>query len=470
MNRILLPKAFLAIALFAGGCSSARYFLRYNIPNVTDTKIFPSDTVHKADEPFTFCQTENRELPPAFFWANGKKVSAQTTAEQFLEENSTTALLIIRNDTILYEKYFDGYYRGHTSQVFSITKSVTSMLTGIAIAEGYFKSADQPVSDFLSGFSQGKKGKLTLNHLLQMTAGYPSDYRSWGKLANLYYTSEQAKFVRRLKQRSEPGEEFSYSSAATQILGMCLEKATGRRFADYLEEKLWKPLGMEYDAHVALDKRGGDAKMYAGLAASAVDLAKLGRLYLNNGNWNGRQLVPQEWVLASRCADTTNGRSRRYAYGWWLDTYPRLVGYCDNDFFAGGFKGQVMYVNPNDNTIIVRLGKREKGVFWPHAMSKLALIQECQDNGCDAIDLLVLEGNYKSKNGTSFNLKSMNDRLVLENFHAPGYARLVELIRESNISFCNKNKELKIIVDFRNRQVKGFFLEVQGQAEFFEKI
>jgi CubicO group peptidase (beta-lactamase class C family) len=376
---------------------------------------------------------------------------------------------VIRNDTILYEKYFNGYSREKQSQVFSVTKSVTSMLVGIAIAEGCIKSINQPVSDFLPYFKDGARDKLTLNHLLQMTAGMPSDYKSLGKLLNLYYTKSQERFIQRLKPKRAVGTEFAYSSAATQILGMCLEKATGRRFADYLEEKLWKPMGMEYDALVALDKPGGEAKMFGGLTASAVDLAKLARLYLHNGNWNGKQLIPESWVLAARQADTVDGRSSRYAYCWWLDTYPRRVGYYDNDFFAGGFRGQIVYGNPNDNTIIVRLGKREKGVFWPHAISKLSLIQECEKGSCKTLDLMALEGKYKSKNGKFFDLKKLDDVLVLEDINTAESGK-IELLRDSNISFTNKDKDLKIIVDYRNQQVKGFFLEGPRGSQFFEKI
>ncbi len=248
---------------------------------------------------------------------------------------------------------------------------------------------------------------------------------------------------------------------------MCLEKAIDRPVTEYLRDKLWGPLGMEYNAQFALDKEGGTAKMFGGLSASAVDLAKLGRLYLNNGNWNGKQLIPEEWVLAARQADTTNGRSRKYAYCWWLDTYTRKIGYCENDFFAGGFRGQVVYVNPNDNTIIVRLGKKESGIFWPHAISKLALLQECEDNICPTLDMLTLEGNYKSKNGNSLNLKLLNDILVLENSAKPDK---VELKRTGKFSFTNKDRDMKVIVDYRDKQIKGLIVEQGEKAEFLEKI
>ena len=469
MTKTQLPLLLLVVSALISGCSSAGHILRYNVPNITDTRIFPTDKIHKPAEQFSFFNAVEQPLPSVAFWANGKRVPSDMTPEEFLEDNATTAFLVIRNDTILYEEYFDGYSREKQSQVFSITKSVTSMLVGIAIEEGYIKGIDQPVCDFLPYCSNDGREKLTLNHLLQMTSGMPSDYKSLGKLINLYYTSDQEEFIKNFKQKGEAGMKFAYSSASTQMLGMCLEKATGKRFAEYLEEKLWKPLGMEYDAQVALDREEGDAKMFGGLTASAVDLAKLVRLYLHNGNWNGKQLVPESWVLASRQADTSGGCSSRYTKCWWLDTYPRKVGYYDNDFFAGGFRGQIVYGNPNDNTIIVRLGKRERGVFWPHAVSKLSLIQECEKGGCNMIDPLALEGEYKSKNGKFFNLKKLDDVLVLEDLETTDNSK-IELLRDSNISFSNKDKDLKIIVDYRNHAVKGFFLEGPRGSQFFAKI
>lgn len=460
--------AAIAATLFTTGCSSTSGILRYNVPDITDTKIFHTQKIEHAENPFRFYEGERQTLPAPAFWANGRHADDQISAEQYLEENATTAFLVIRNDSILYEKYFDGYSRDKISQVFSVTKSVISALVGIAMSEGYIKDVNQPVSDFLPYFKEKGREKLTLNHLLQMTAGLAfTDYKTLGKLVNLYYTDNQESVIRRVRQKYEPGTKFAYSSVATQILGMCLEKAIGRPVSGYLQEKLWGPLGMEYDAEFALDRDGGTAKMFGGLSASAIDLAKLGRLYLNNGKWNGKQLIPEDWVLAARHADTIQGRSRRYAYCWWLDTYPRKAGYCENDFFAGGFRGQVVYVNPNDNTIVVRLGKKENGVHWPHALSKLALIQDCEHNMGAETDMVTLEGNYKSKNGEAFSVKLLNGILVLEDFIAP---EKVELKRTGKFSYGNKDRNLNVIVDYRDKHVKGLIVEQGEKASFLEKI
>lgn len=464
--------AGIVLSFFISGCSSTAGIFRYNVPDITDANIFPTATIHKPQKTFNFYSAENQMLPPAVFWANGKKVDEHTSVEDFLEKNATTAFIVIRNDSILYEKYFDGYSREKQSQVFSVTKSVISALVGIAISEGHIKNVDQPVSDFLPYYKDNGHEKLTLDHLLQMTAGLSfTDYKTLGKLINLYYTKDQESLVKRIGQKYEPGTRFAYSSIATQVLGMCLEKAIGRPVTNYLQEKLWEPLGMEYNAEFALDDEEGTAKMFGGLTASAIDLAKLGRLYLNKGNWNGKQLIPEEWVLASRQADTTNGRSKRYAYSWWLDTYTRKIGYCENDFFAGGFRGQVVYVNPNDNTIIVRLGKRENGVFWPHALSKLALIQDCESNYCQNEEMLSLEGDYKGKNGKSLNLKLLDDLVVLVDFATSSdNPEKIELKRTGKFSYANKERNVKVIIDYRDKHIKGLIVEQGENAEFLEKI
>lgn len=448
-------------------CSSALNFLKYNVPKITDAEIFPADTVEKSTHPFSFAKVDNQDLPPAYLWAIGKNTNVRhnTSVEDFLDKNATTAFLVIRNDTVLYEKYFDGFSRDHYSQVFSVTKSVVSALVGIAISEGYIKSVDQPVSDFLPYFKDKGRDRITLHHLLQMTSGLAfSDYKNLGKLLNLYYTKDQESLVRRIGLRHEPGTHFAYKSIATQVLGMCLEKATGRRFADYLNEKLWEPLGMEHDATIALEDKGGDAKMYGGLTASAIDLAKLGRLYLNKGNWNGKQIIPEEWIDATISSDSTDGSSWRYSNCWWLDTYPRVVGYCENDFFAGGFRGQVIYVNPNDNTIIIRIGWRESGVEWPHSLSKLSLLNA--EDAEDEHSLAKLEGKYKSESGKSFGVHWLNNLLVLEDFEV---SKKVQLHKDTDISFVNPGKNLTVIVDYRGHEVKGLFVENNGEAMFIRK-
>ena len=163
-----------------------------------------------------------------------------------------------------------------------------------------------------------------------------------------------------MKLATKPGTKFVYSSGNTQVLGVILERVLkGKTITQYLQEKLWTPMGMEFDASWSTDrKKNGLEKTFCCLNARARDFAKIGRLYLNDGNWNGQQLVPREWVQQSRKPGNTPGSVYYYQYQWW---FPNDRG----DFMADGFLGQYIYVNPSKKIIIVRLGKKEGDInFW----------------------------------------------------------------------------------------------------------
>ncbi|HTE34200.1 MAG TPA: serine hydrolase, partial [Chryseolinea sp.] len=143
------------------------------------------------------------------------------------------------------------------------------------------------------------------------------------------------------------------------LLGLILERALkGKTVSQYLQDRVWRPMGMEYTASWSIDKeKAGLEKTFCCLSARAIDFAKIGRLYLNNGNWNGVQIVSKKWVTASTTIDTTNGSAWNYQRHWWLPTK-------SGDFMAEGHLGQFVYVNPNKNLIIVRFGEKDGDVNW----------------------------------------------------------------------------------------------------------
>ena len=186
----------------------------------------------------------------------------------------------------------------------------------------------------------------------------------FGDAATFYYGTNLRKAVYRRKLAQEPGSDFSYSSGDTQILGLVLERALkGKTITAYLEEKLWKPLGMEYDATWSLDKKNdGLEKTFCCINARARDFSKLGRLYLNKGNWNGKQIVSKEWVEASTTPDPNN--VNYYKYQWWLTN--------DGSYMMQGILGQYVYVNPAKDLIIVRLGEDWGRADWDAIFTSLA--------------------------------------------------------------------------------------------------
>jgi CubicO group peptidase (beta-lactamase class C family) len=189
----------------------------------------------------------------------------------------------------------------------------------------------------------------------------------FGEAASFYYGTNLRKEVRKLRLKEAPGKSFDYVSGNTQLLGLVLERALkNRSVSDYLEEKLWRKLGMEYDASWSIDRRKeGLEKTFCCLNARARDYAKLGRLYLHKGRWMDEQLVSEAWVEQSTRVDTSQGSAWFYQYQWWL---PSTTG----DFMAEGILGQYIYVNPNKNLIIVRLGRSNGQVNWSGLFTSLA--------------------------------------------------------------------------------------------------
>lgn len=473
--RYLVGAILLLSLVSCGGYVGS--FTRHGVPDVYDYKIFDNATITAPEHKFQFYKKDNITLPPADLWACGDKSDYRLPAgyapEKFLEETGSLGLIVIRNDTILYEYYANGHSRGSVSTVFSITKSFLSTLVGIAIGEGKIKGVDQPVSDFLPIFSEKGFEKIKIGHLLQMTSGIKfGDHDNIIKLGYLYYTKNQERLLNRMKIAHEPGEHFSYSSLSSLILGYCLEEATGVPMEQYLQEKIWAPLGMEYNGYLAMDKENGMPKAYGGLAASAIDLAKLGRLFLNKGTWNGTQIVPAEWVDACRTRCEDEGKAWNYANHWWLDTYGGIISAENkNDFFAGGFRGQIIYVNPEDSTIIVRVGIHEDDLRWGHTVSKLGMLPLGNDGdefNNLADNLLVLDGNYRNKKkNRSLKLHFDKGTLVLENLFTEGP---IELVKESMYSYVNIERNVKLIVNYSQHHVQGLIVENAGEEIFFSKL
>jgi CubicO group peptidase (beta-lactamase class C family) len=468
----------LGLVIFLAGCGSVGQFVKHGMPDVYDYQIFETATLTPAEKPFQFHKvSETYALPPADLWACGDKPSYKLVSgyepEQFLEETGTLALIVIRRDSILYEYYGNGHRRESVSTVFSVTKSFLSTLVGIAITEGQIESMDQPVSDFLPEFGEGKKADITIGHLLQMTSGMNfGDHANLAKLARLYYTSYQERMLKRIKVKHVPGTDFSYSSLSSYVLGLCLEKAVGMRVADYMQLKLWTPLGMEYPGYLALDREEGMAKVYGGLSATAIDLAKLGRLFLHNGVWNETDIVSANWASACRTRCEDEGKAWNYANHWWLDTYSGHVSAENkNDFFAGGFRGQVIYVNPEDSTIIVRLGTKEKDLFWGRTVSKLAMLplgpdgNEFMELGNDLFALM--DGNYRNKKkDRSLKVHFEMGRLMVENLISDGP---IELVKDGVFSFVNTENNVKLIVNYSQHNVQGIIVQNAGEQMFFTK-
>ena len=208
-------------------------------------------------------------------------VKATKKLQQINQKLGTVAFLIIKNDSIWYEDYAEGYSADSKTNSFSMAKSITSALLGKAIRDGFIENLDQPVADFYSQFDK----RLTVGDLSSMASGlnWQEDYYNpFGMTARAYLDENIREQILNLKVIEEPGKEFKYLSGNTELLGMVIEKATGKNLSQYLSESFWKPLGMHESALWQLDsEESGMEKAYCCIASNARDFAKFGKLYSN---------------------------------------------------------------------------------------------------------------------------------------------------------------------------------------------
>ena len=294
---------------------------------------------------------------------SGGSFNSETIGEYFARVRGNGALLIVRNDTILLEKYFGNFAQLSPSNIFSITKSITALLCGIAIDEGYMSLTD-PVTKYITELNDADPlfKELTIEHLLDMRTGldFQESYgwNPFSKMAKLYYGKKVVNQFKKLHFKSVPGVEHYYNSMATALLGVAIERAVGTPFALYLQEKVWKPLNMEADAFVSLDdSKHRQAKAYGGLVTNVRDLAKIGRLYINGGVYDNKRIVSKEWIDRSTHSSLDN---EAYSFGW-NNIITQVDGrdIITSRFFAIGLFGQVLFCDPVQNLIFVTLGEKK---------------------------------------------------------------------------------------------------------------
>jgi CubicO group peptidase (beta-lactamase class C family) len=227
--------------------------------------------------------------------------------------------------------------------------------------------------DFIPELKANGFEGVTIEHVLQMTSGIDfneSYVNPFGTVAKFYYGRQLEKYTLKLKVKRPPGTEWEYVSGDTQLLGLLLTRALRakgdpRTLTQYLSERLWTPLGMEHPGSWSIDrKKDGLEKAFCCINAPARDFAKLGSLYLHQGEWRGKQLVPREWVDTSTKPDTANGGVNFYRYQWWLPGTPGVYN-------AEGILGQFIYVDPANDLVIVRLGGGYADVPWTRVFREI---------------------------------------------------------------------------------------------------
>ncbi len=354
------------------------YLARYlvlNVVDVTDYQVFPCREIQNGLPAFHFPASESeRSILPFLdrsIPADVKRFPKEDF-DSFLARNGTTAFLVIQHGKLLLERYYNGWDHASICTSFSTAKSFVSALIGIALHEGLIGHLDDPLTKYIPEAREPFWSAITIRHLVSMSSGLKysqSGFLPWDDEPRVYYSPELRSLALSAKKSEAPGTVFRYNNYNLVLLGMILERVTGGTVSAYLEQKLWKPLGMEYPASWSLDsQKSGMEKMESGLNARAIDFAKFGQLYLQHGEWNGRQIVPESWVVESTTV-SPDAAWKNYKYLWWISRPEQ------GRFTAAGNLGQFIYVAPDKDCVILRFGRGKPGnwrMFYPKLFGALA--------------------------------------------------------------------------------------------------
>ncbi|MFN4233550.1 MAG: serine hydrolase domain-containing protein [Bacteroidia bacterium] len=343
----------LLVAFLLSSCKIGR-LVWFNLPDQKDFKYFPAKEIKSNPTEF-FKDAPVSKISEIKVKTKNMKGDS-LPLDIFLEKQPIIAFIISRNDSILFERYFDGYNKNDVLTSFSLAKVYMSALIGIAVDEHKIKSIDSPITEYLPELKKNKKLEtITIKHLLEHRSGIKYKevpFNPLGKMSTLYYSRNmEKKILPRLKSKMPPGLKYEYQSINTFLLGIILERATGKSPAEYLSEKIWIPLGMESNASWMLDRKNGKEKTFCCINAQARDHARFGTLYINKGQWNNQQIVSEKWIEQSIPCQP-NDTTFVFPFHW-------QSGYCNRkDFNARGLYEQYIFVDPKTNLVIVQLCKK----------------------------------------------------------------------------------------------------------------
>ncbi len=320
-------------------------------------RLFETKEINGELSPYIFPQQE-KALPDMFSYKG-----EQRSLDEFLSRTRTTAMLVLQGDTITHESYYLGTTQEDKRISWSVAKSFLSAMFGIAVEQGAITSLDQAVTDYVPELKGTGYDGVSIKNVLQMSSGvkfnedyqdFNSDINRFGRLMALGGSFDE--FAASLENERQPGTFLHYVSMDTHVLGMVLRTATGQSIEAYFKTHLWTPLRPEASTHYIVDA-AGEPMVLGGLNMRTRDFAKFGKLFLDNGQWLGKQLVPYDWVRASVTPDAphlipgkrdSSDLELGYGYQWWLPVN------ADQEFMAIGVYDQFIYVNQKANVVIVK--------------------------------------------------------------------------------------------------------------------
>ncbi len=327
-------------------------------------KMFPYRTIETSPPPYEFPRATTATMPTEVEYKDGDS-TRRVALDKLLESTGTHAFIVIKDGKLLDERYLNGYQRDSVCISRSVAKSFTSALVGIAIDEGYIKSVDDPIVNYLPELKARGFDAITIRNLLTMGSGIRYTVAEWPwdeDALYFFYPNSREMLLNDTEIAEPPGQSFHYADFNVGLLTIILERTTHRSVSNYLQEKIWKPLGMEYPATWSLDSyEDGFELTHVALNARAIDFAKFGQLFLDGGKWNGRQIISDRWVRESTAPDPNDRRPREtypdwaaaggyYKYFWWGNARTP----DDYSYEAVGKWGQFIFVAPKANVVIVR--------------------------------------------------------------------------------------------------------------------
>jgi CubicO group peptidase (beta-lactamase class C family) len=295
--------------------------------------------------------------------------------DEFLTNSDTSAFLVARDGVLVHEWYEEGRNPDELHNSFSVSKSILSTTIGMAVEEGYISSINDPITDYVPELLERdpRFGDITLRHLITMSSGIAYDEEARSPFAdevNTYFGTDLRRLaINNPTVMEEPGVTWLYNNYNPQLLGMALERATGMTISEYTSESWWGPMGAEADASWSVDSFYNRFEQSAhGFNARPRDLARFGLMFANDGMVDGVQVIAREWVQkATAPTNISVGRNdfleQNYNYFWWV--------LPDGRFSAQGNLGQYVFVSPDDNLVIVRMG-RDESADWPRLLADLS--------------------------------------------------------------------------------------------------
>ncbi len=311
---------------------------------IDDLKYFDYETIKSPLEKSPWAESED------------KTTNFSTQFEDYNKKMRTAAYIVIHNDTIIGEKYYEDYSVNSSTNSFSMAKTPVSLMMAKAFEQGYINSLEDKVIDYIPELKGEFANDVKIIDLAAMTSGIDWDEGTsnpFSPVAKQYFYEDLDKLMLDQKFIDEPSKTYKYSSGNTQILSMVIEKATGMKTNDYFEKEFWSKINPDNDAYWQIDsKESGNVKSFCCLHSNARDFSRLGKLYIDNGSWNGSQIIDSTFIQKSTKPYLDD--FREYGIGVWLSDYKDL-----KISLMSGHQGQYVIMIPEKNLIITRLGERD---------------------------------------------------------------------------------------------------------------